>query len=86
MSQKHFVDKPYYCSKALQCLSASTSLPSNTNAPIWSMPIEIHGEFLLERLLLLSEMPSFDSHLYILHFAFCPIENLVNLKGPGSAL
>ncbi len=31
---------------------ASTSLPSNTNAPIWSMSIEIHGKFLLGRLLL----------------------------------
>ncbi len=30
----------------------STSLPSNTNAPIWSMSIEIHGKFLLGRLLL----------------------------------
>ncbi len=32
---------------------ASTSLPTNTNAPIWSMSIEIHGKFLLGRLLLL---------------------------------
>ena len=31
---------------------ASTSLPSNTNAPIWSMSIEIHIKFLLGRLLL----------------------------------
>ncbi len=31
---------------------ASTSLPSNTNAPIWSMSIAIHGKFLLGRLLL----------------------------------
>ncbi len=28
----------------------STSLPSNTNAPIWSMSIEMHGKFLLGRL------------------------------------
>ncbi len=32
----------------------STSLPSNTNAPIWSMSIEIHGKFLLGRLFLSS--------------------------------
>ncbi len=32
--------------------SASTSLPSNTNAPIWIMSIEMHGKFLLGRLLL----------------------------------
>ena len=36
----------------LKKLHASTSLPSNTNAPIWSMSIEIHGKFLLGRLLL----------------------------------
>ncbi len=33
-------------------ICASTSLPSNTNAPIWSMSIEIYGKFLLGRLLL----------------------------------
>ena len=33
-------------------IGASTSLPSNINAPIWSMSIEIHGKFLLGRLLL----------------------------------
>ncbi len=32
--------------------NASTRIPSNTNAPIWSMYIEIHGQFLLGRLLL----------------------------------
>ncbi len=31
---------------------ASTSLPTNDNAPIWSMPIGIHRNFLLGRLLL----------------------------------
>ncbi len=31
---------------------ASTSLPSNTNAPIWSMSIELHEKSLLGRLLL----------------------------------
>ncbi len=30
----------------------STSLPSNSNAPIWSISIEIHQKFLLGRLLL----------------------------------
>ncbi len=36
---------------------ASTSLPSNTNAPIWSMSIEMHGKFLLGRLFLSDSMP-----------------------------
>ncbi len=40
------------CKNWKQWLSASTSLPSNTNAPMWSPSIEIHGKFLLGRLLL----------------------------------
>ncbi len=54
-----FVQKMGYCMLASPKFSiyviigiASTSLPSNTNAPIWSMSIEIHGKFLLGRLLL----------------------------------
>ena len=35
-----------------QSLDDSTSLSSNTNAPIWSFSIEIHGKFLPGRLLL----------------------------------
>ena len=50
----------YECVAKMTCLQyyknhsavASTSLPSNTNAPIWSLSIEIHGKFLLGRLLL----------------------------------
>ena len=46
------------CSEKIITNAASTSLPTNDNAPIWSMPIEIHRKFLLGRLLL--------SHLHTL--------------------
>ncbi len=38
--------------------TASTSLPTNSNAPIWSMHIEIHRKFLLGRLHLSSSCMS----------------------------
>ena len=41
-------------------LVASTSLPANNNTPIWSMPIEVHRNFLIERLLLL--FPRYSSY------------------------
>ena len=44
-------------------LNVSTSLPSNSNAPIWSMSIEIHGKFLLGRLLLSSRKFQYDAAL-----------------------
>ncbi len=40
------------CKHKVRSKHASTSLPSNTNAPIWGMSIEIHGKLLLGRLLL----------------------------------
>ncbi len=43
----------------------STSLPSNTNAPIWSISIEIHGKFLLGRLL-------FSQNCYIFKYRSLP--------------
>ena len=46
---------------------ASTSLPSNTNAPIWSMSIELHGKFLLGRLL--RSVEYFDIYFYSKYFA-----------------
>ncbi len=58
----------------------STSLPSNTNAPIWSMSIELHGKFLLGRLLLskgiIDQFPvSWDKN-YLLVSDIIPISGL----------
>ena len=45
---------------------ASTSLPTNDNAPIWNMPIEIYGTFLLGRVLLsASEKMHLSENLFI---------------------
>ncbi len=51
--------------------SASTSIPSNTNAPVWSMSIEIHGKFLLGRLLLSLTEPKQNCVFSFFFFFFC---------------
>ena len=62
----------------------STSLPSNSNAPIWSISIEMHGKFLLGRLLLLARMPVTDMNRYPgLSRPFYIWKGFINLVGTG---